>query len=201
MGKEEPDQNNLNQLPNVADKKATALFVRDNVRWMLHIANQYLRDTALAEDAVQTAFAKIFAKSDQFKGEVRIQAWMRRIVINEALMMLRKRKSLNEDNSIDPHLPEFDSLHCRLEAPWTKIPTPEELLVNEQLRQYVMTAIANLQDDFRVVLLLRDIEEYTTAEAAERLGISEANVKVRLHRARAALKILLEPLMREGRFG
>jgi len=200
VGKEEPDQNNQNQLPDVDDKKATALFVRVNVRWMLHVANQYLRDTALAEDAVQTAFAKIFAKSDQFKGQVRIQAWMRRIVVNEALMILRKRKSFKEDNSIDPLLPEFDSWHCRLAAPWTKVPTPEELIVDEQSRRLVMTAIDNLQDDYRVVLLLRDIEEHTTAEAAETLGISEANVKVRLHRARSALKVLLEPQMREGRF-
>jgi len=200
VSEDEPDQNNPNQLPNVSDKMATGEFVRDNVRWMLRVANQYLRDVALAEDAVQTAFGKIFAKSDQFKGQVRIQAWMHRIVINEALMILRKRKSLKEDSSIDQFLPEFDSLQCRLESPWTKVPTPEELLISDQSQKFVLTAVTELPDTYRVVLLLRDIEEHTTAEVAEMLEISEANVKVRLHRARAALKALLEPQMRDEKF-
>ncbi len=200
MGEDKPDQNNLNNVPDASNKEATATFVRANIRWMLQVAVHYLREFALAEDAVQNAFAKIFAKSDQFKGQVRIQAWMRRIVVNEALMILRKRKSLKENNSIDQFLPEFDRWQCRLETSWTKVPNPEELLINDQTRQFVMAAIGKLPDAYRVVLLLRDIEERTTAEVAETLGISEANVKVRLHRARAALKTLLEPQMREGRF-
>jgi len=199
--KDEPDQNSANQVPPPSDKMATAEFVRANIGWMIQVAVHYLRDLALAEDAVQNAFTKIFAKSDQFKGQVRIQAWMRRIVINEALMILRKRKSLKEDNSIDPLLPEFDRWQCRLEAAWTKAPNPEELLIDGQTRHLVTDAIDRLPDAYRVVLLLRDIEEQTTTEVAEALEITEANVKVRLHRARAALKSLLEPQMREGRFG
>lgn len=200
VGEDQPGQNKLNHVPNASDKKATAAFVRVNIRWMLQVAGRYLRDVALAEDAVQSAFVKIFAKSDQFKGQVRIQAWMRRIVVNEALMILRKRKSLKENHSIDPLLPEFDRWQCRLEPPWTHVPNPEELLITDQTRQFVMTAIGKLPDAYRVVLLLRDIEEQTTAEVAETIGISEANVKVRLHRSRAALKTLLEPQMRQGRF-
>ncbi|AKS46714.1 RNA polymerase, sigma subunit, ECF family [Octadecabacter temperatus] len=200
MGENQRNTTSSHNLPDASDKEAVAGFVRENIQWMMQVALHYLRDIPLAEDAVQIAFSKIFTKSDQFKGQVRIQAWMRSIVVNEALMILRKRKSLKEDNTIDPLLPEFDKWKCRVEMPWVNVPNPEDLLITEQTRQTVRAAIDKLSDAYRVVLLLRDIEEQTTAEVAEALEISEANVKVRLHRARAALKTLLEPQMREGRF-
>ena len=70
--------------------------------------------------------------------------------------------------------------------------------MTKETRQTVLQAISELPDSYRVTLLLRDIEERSTAEVAELLDISEANVKVRLHRARAALKSLLDPAMRNG---
>lgn len=113
-------------------------------------------------------------------------------------MALRKRRSLKEDHSIDPLLPEFDQNDCRIEARWSEMPTPEKLLMTKETRQIVLEAIDKLPDAYRVTLLLRDIEERSTTETAEALGLSEANVKVRLHRARAALKTLLEPYLRQG---
>jgi len=75
--------------------------------------------------------------------------------------------------------------------------TPETLMQRTQTNQTVLTQISKLPDNYRTVLLLRDIEELSILEAAEILKISEANVKVRVHRARSALKKLLEPLLRE----
>ena len=87
---------------------------------------------------------------------------------------------------------------CRIEPPWQQPPSPEQLLMSDQTRRAVLEAIGQLPDAYRVTLLLRDIEELSTAEVAAALEVTEANVKVRLHRARAALKSLLEPLMRKG---
>ena len=188
-------------IPEASDRIGTSEFVRAHIGWMMRTARHYLTDTALAEDAVQSAFSKVFTKGDQFQGEVNIKAWIRRIVVNEALMILRKRKSLNEDSSIDPLLPEFDSNGCRFEASWRESQCPEQVLITSQTRRLVMDAIATLPDTYRIVLLLRDIEEHSTSEVAHMLEISETNVKVRLHRARAALKVVLEPGLRDGRFG
>lgn len=113
-------------------------------------------------------------------------------------MLLRKRKPLKKEDSIDLLMPEFDDYKCRIEEPWRTIPTAEQLLLATETHGIIMDAIDQLPDDYRVVLLLRDIEEHSTAEVATKLGISNANVKTRLHRARAALKNLLEPQMREG---
>lgn len=187
-------------VPDAADQEATGAFVRAHIDWMLRLSRWYFADASLAEDAVQNAFTKIFAKSDQFEGKSSIRSWMRSIVVNEALMLLRKRRSLKEDGSIDPLLPEFDENDCRIEAPWSETPNPEQLLMTKEAREIVIEAIGKLPEAYRVTLFLRDIEERTTAEAAEALGITEANVKVRLHRARAALKTLLEPQLRQGGF-
>ena len=194
----EPTTEDHDAVPDAADQAATGTFVRTHIGWMLQVARTYLRDASLAEDVVQNAFAQIFAKGDQFEGKAGIRSWMRRIVVNEALMLLRKRRSLNEDGSIDPLLPTFDKNDCRIEAPWSVMSTPEQCLLSKEARQIVTNAIGQLPDAYRVTLLLRDIEEQTTAEVAEALDISETNVKVRLHRARAVLKTLLEPHLRRG---
>ena len=187
-------------VPDAADREATAAFVRAHIGWMLQLARTYLRDSALAEDAVQNAFAKIFTRADQFSGKSSVRSWMRRIVINEALMILRKRRSLSEEGNIERLLPEFDENDCRIEERWSATPTPEQLLMTDETRRIVAEKISELPDAYRVTLLLRDIEERTTSEVAEALGLTEVNVKVRLHCARAALKTLLEPHLRQGGF-
>ena len=173
----------------------TEVFVRQNIGWMLAVASNVLRDSMLAEDAVQNAFANIFKNLETFEERSQLKTWMHKIVVNESLMLLRKRKRLHEI-SIEEHLPEFDDLGCRIEDPWTKIETPEALMQQVQIREKVAELIDYLPDMYRIVLTLRDIEELSTAEVAELLDMSETNVKVRLHRARAALKKLLEPFMR-----
>ena len=192
----EPSRVECGIVPDADDRQATVAFVREHIGWMLGLAWTYLRDPALAEDAVQNAFTKIFTRSDQFSGGSGIRSWMRRIVINEALMLLRKRRSLQEEEGIKDLLPDFDENGCRIEEPWSTMPTPEQLLMTDETRRIVSEKIGELPDAYRVVLLLRDIEEQTTAEVAESLGLTDANVKVRLHRARAALMTLLEPCLR-----
>lgn len=110
-------------------------------------------------------------------------------------MKLRQLKQLAEQ-PIDEYLPEFDRYDCRIESPWQAISSVEEIIANEQHLAQIHTAINQLPDTYRIVLLLRNIEGYSTEEVAQVLDISESNVKVRLHRARSALKKLIEPLLR-----
>ena len=168
-------------------------LVRDNIGWMLGLAGRILDDQDLARDAVQLAFSKIHLKMDQFEGRSHPKTWMHRIVVNEALMILRRKKRANEQ-SIDHLLPSFDAHGLRIEVPSGAGGTSETILYSKQTTTIVRETIAELPHSYRVVLQLRDIEEMTTAEVAQVLEISETNVKVRLHRARSALKKLLEPM-------
>ncbi len=177
------------------DRPATEDFVRKHGPWMLSVATRIVRDTHHAEDAVQNAFAKVFDNIGGFDGRSALKTWVHRIVVNESLMLMRKANR-SRTVAIDELQPVFDNNGCRIEDRWMTMETPETLLVRSDIRAQVSGKIDLLPDNYRIILVLRDIEELTTQEVSQLLGISEANVKVRLHRARAALKRLLEPLVR-----
>ena len=177
------------------DASAQEALVRAHITYLLRVARNILRDEALAEDCVQEAFLSAFAKIDTFEGRSSIRSWLRRIAMNAALMKLRSAKRRDE-RPIEDFLPEFDRNGCRIEPPWTRLATPEEIAESNDRRALVKEKVAELPEAYRTVLVLRDFEELSTREVAETLGLSEAAVRVRLHRARAALKTLLEPLLR-----
>lgn len=170
-------------------------LVRENIGWMLALTERILRDRQLAEDSVQDAFLQALRGLDGFQGRSSLKTWLRRIAINAALSRRRQMKRLAEQ-PIDEHLPEFDRHDCRVEAPWSHLATVQEVMEREDLRRQVSAAIDALPDAYRIVLQLRDVQDCDTAEVAALLEISTGNVKVRLHRARAALKKLLEPVLR-----
>jgi RNA polymerase sigma-70 factor (ECF subfamily) len=192
-----------NDSPKITDTAKTATqselgaeeLVRDNISWMLALAERLLRDRALAEDAVQEAFVSVFRGIAAFEGRSSLKTWLHRITVNASLTQLRKIKRRAEQ-PIDELYPEFDRYECRIEEPWRHLTSLQEILENEELRSRVNDGIGALPDSYRIVLQLRDVEGYDTGEVAALLEISDANVKVRLHRARAALKKLLEPVLR-----
>lgn len=177
------------------DEQAAEALVRRHGGWMLALAFRYLHDRALAEDCVQEAFSNAFSRLAAFEHRSSLKTWLNRIVVNQALMKLRARPA-GDGADISGLQPVFDADACRIEAPWARIPTPEQIVGEARMRALVRRKIEELPEGYRNVLMLRDIEEMSTSEAAEALGLSEANVKVRLHRARAALKQLLEPMLR-----
>ena len=160
---------------------------------MLVVARQILASEDEAQDALQDAFITAFKGIGRFEGKSKLSTWLHRVVVNAALMRLRTRRRKREQ-SIEDLLPTF------LEDGHQARPTPEwnqsalAGIQRKETQAAVRACIDQLPDDYRAVLLLRDIHELDTAETAARLEISEANVKVRLHRARQALKTLLEPL-------
>jgi RNA polymerase sigma-70 factor (ECF subfamily) len=177
------------------DRATTERFVRCNLGWMLAVAKRIVVDTAIAEDVVQEAFSSVFENLDSFRGDSSLKTWIHRIVVNQALMALRKQRRRNEQ-PIDQLLPQFDDNGCRIDDPAMlsqSAETPEALLMSNDRKQQVLSSILLLPESYRIVLMLRDIEELSTSEVADATGLTEANVKVRLHRARAALKKLLSP--------
>jgi len=176
------------------DEKAETL-VREHIGWMLNLANRLLQDRSLAEDAVQDAFISAFQNLEEFEGRSSLKTWLHRITVNAALTRARQVKRLAE-KPLDELLPEFDQQECRVESPWTRLASTQEVMESESLRSRVHEQMMILPDAYRVVLQLRDIEGYDTSEVADLLELSESNVRIRLHRARAALKKLLEPILR-----
>lgn len=161
---------------------------------LLKHAEQFLRDPSEAQDCVQEVFIQAFRKINTFRGEAALATWLHRILINACLAHLRKRKT-KDTLSIDALMPEFDWAGCRTEPLGEPLLQIDELIAQQEVREAVLLKIKQLPDPYRSVLLLRDIEGYSTREASEVLMVSIATVKVRLHRARAALKKHLEPTL------
>ena len=170
-------------------------FVREHIAWMLALSERLLRDPERAKDAVQDAFVSAFNGLESFEGRSGIKTWLHRITVNASLAQLRKTRQLAEE-SIDEWLPHFDELQCRVESPWNELASLQELLEQDEVRDRVKAAIDRLPQAYRIIVQLRDIEGYNTEEVATLLELTASNVKVRLHRARAALKKLLEPMLR-----
>jgi len=176
------------------DEEAYAVVVRTLGGRMLSVARRFLHDEDLARDAVQDAFLSAFRAIHSFDGDAQISTWLHRIVVNASLMRLRTRRRKPEQ-SIEPMLPAFaeDGHHAsRPVLAWTA--SAEDALLHREARAQVRGAIADLPERYRTVLLLRDIEERSTRETAELLGITENAVKLRLHRARQALATRLQGL-------
>jgi RNA polymerase sigma-70 factor (ECF subfamily) len=175
-----------------ADEAAFADLVRREGGRMLAVARRILRSEEDARDAVQDAFLAAFRHLPEFAEEARLSTWLHRIAINAALMRLRSRKRRRED-SIEPLLPQFEADgHFSSPGPAWR-PDAEDALDGKQTASLVRACIDRLPEGHRTVLLLRDIEGLDTAETAAALGIGIDAVKMRLHRARQALRSLLEP--------
>lgn len=175
------------------DERAFELLVRCESGRLLAAARRLVRDEAAAYDCVQEAFLSAYRAIDKFEPRSSVGAWLHRITINAALMRLRKERRLAE-TSIDDLLPPFDAdgwRHDLVDVPDTD---PESELERRRIREFVRSKIDMLPEGYRTALVLRDLEGWSTREAAEALGIAEGAMKVRLHRARAALKRLIEPL-------
>jgi RNA polymerase sigma-70 factor (ECF subfamily) len=149
----------------------------------------------LAEDSVQEALIKALPAMQNFQHRSSLKTWLRRITINQTITVLRKQKRLSE-KTLDEFQPEFDNMDCRIEQKWDSFPTPEKLLERNNIRDHIEQALNSLPRSYSIIVRLRDVEGYDTKEVAVLLGLSESNVKVRLHRARSALKKILEPVLR-----
>ncbi len=158
---------------------------------MLATARRFLKNDCEAEDAVQEAFACALRSLDKFNGDALLSTWLHRIVVNAALLQLRSRRRRGEQ-SIESLLPRFDEKGKWIDERVTWTNAAETILESRESRDMVWRCIDRLPENYRSVLVLRDIEELDTDEAARCLSVSANTIKVRLHRARQALKVLIE---------
>lgn len=179
------------------DESAFDQVVRANGRRLLATARRMLRSEEEARDAVQEAFLQAFRGLGGFHGDARLSTWLGRILVNGCLVRLRTRRRRPEV-AIEDCLPRFlEDGHRADPGPgWST--SAIAALESEQTRAFVRDQIDRLPEDYRNVLLLRDIQDLDTEETAAILGISAGAAKVRLHRARQALRTLLDPHFTSG---
>jgi len=172
-------------------------LLREHGGRMLAVARRLVRDEEDARDAVQEAFVSAFRSLDRFEGASRISTWLHRIVVNTCLMRLRSRQRRPEE-PIEDLLPKFQEDGHQVNHPSVPWSEPiDVLLQRREICDLVRKSIDRLPETYRTVLVLRDIEELSTEEAARLLEVSENALKIRLHRARQALRTLLDPHLRQ----
>jgi RNA polymerase sigma-70 factor (ECF subfamily) len=157
---------------------------------LLAVARRICGNEEDARDVLQSAYLSAFRSLGGFAGSCQLSTWLHRIVVNTALMRLRSKRRKPED-SIEALLPAFqeDGHHVEQFSDWA-LPA-DRLLEREDVRRLVRQCIARLPDNYRDVLMMRDIEEQSTEDVARHLALTPNAVKVRLHRARQALSTLL----------
>ena len=187
-----PDEQALLARLRAGDEAAYDALVRTHAGRLLAVARRMLRVEEDARDALQEAFLQAFKGIERFEGGARISTWLHRIVVNACLMRLRTR-SRKPEQPIEELLPRFYEDGHRIDPgpPWRS--EGVDPVEQREVATLVRGAIDRLPEIFRNVLLLRDIEGLDTEETARLLDVKADTVKVRLHRARQALRALLEP--------
>ena len=148
---------------------------------LYRVARSILRDDAEAEDVMQDAYVRAYEHLEQFARRAPFSTWLTRIAVHEALARVRQRsrtrpiEGSEQEGEFVMNLPEpsFD---------------PEQRASTAELGHLLEEALLSVPEQFRTVIMLRDVEELSTAETADALEISEENVKIRLHRGRALLR-------------
>ena len=170
------------------DDSAFEAIVRTHSGRLLSVARRFLGNNEDAQDAVQDAFIRAYKAIHTFEARAQLHTWLHRILVNTALMKLRERRR-RPTESIEELLPTYtnDGHQAVASRDWS-----DAVLERKETAAMVRQAIAMLPDQYREVLVLRDIEEKDTAETADILDTTSNVVKVRLHRARQALRTLLD---------
>lgn len=179
------------------DDDAFEQVVRTYSGRLLAVTRRILGTEEDARDALQDAFLSAFKSLPRFEGGSLLSTWLHRIAVNAALMKLRTRRRKPEE-PIEGLLPVYQE-HGHHQETFSSWAEPVDVaMARAESRAVVRRAIDELPDSYRTVLLLRDIEELDTEETAQVLGISGNAVKIRLHRARQALRTLLAPHFRRA---
>ncbi len=173
------------------DGAAVRLIMQRHNRRLYRVARSVLDDEAEAEDVVQETYTRAFTHLDGFRGEAQLSTWLTRIALNEALGRLRQRR-------VTVGLGDIDAINDQGEARVIFLPSarldsdPEAAAARTEVRRLLERAVDDLPETFRMVFVLRDIEEMSTEETASQLGLRPETVKTRLHRARRLLRQSLD---------
>ncbi len=167
------------------DAAAVDSLVHQYSRPLFGVILNYTKNPSDAEEILQDTLLKIVRKIDTFRAESDIWPWMKRIAVNNAIMWLRKSRNAREhETQLDDSMPQF-SRDGTMSYPifgWSV--DPEEVMLNTELSAQLYDAIQSLPFEYRVPLVLRDIEGYSIKQISSLLALKEATTKTRIHRAR-----------------
>jgi RNA polymerase sigma-70 factor, ECF subfamily len=170
-----------------ADHGAFETLMRRHNGKLFRVARAILKEDGEAEDALQDAYLEAYRHIGEYRGEAQVGTWLTRIVVNQSLMRLRKRKRdhvvvpFGDPNADPPGNAEAD-------VPDEKGESPTSATLRSEIRHILERRIDELPDAFRTVFVMRDVEDMTVHETAECLSIPAATVRTRLFRARALLR-------------
>jgi RNA polymerase sigma-70 factor (ECF subfamily) len=168
------------------DDQEFSAVVEQYTDYAYNIAHRMLGNPADADDAVQDAFISAYRAKDRFRRDAAVTTWLYRIVVNAALMKIRKEKKTQRISSTPVEEMDVRDL----------TPGPESIAINTELRSKLEAAISTLSEDLRTAVVLRDVQQLSTEEAADVLSISIPAFKARLHRGRLALREQLAPYLK-----
>lgn len=171
------------------DRRALAELVKEYETTIYNFSFKICRDREKAEHTMQETFLSMVKNLRQFDGKSKLSTWLYRIVVNHCLMLARSSK---KHNYVDIENDE-ESFEERFIADWDTLPIKH--VENLELREMLDNAIQKLSPDYRMVFLLRDVEQLSTEETAEVTELSVPAVKSRLHRARSFLRNELTKVM------
>src|SRR6516165_5759976 len=189
----QPDNSERELIRRVCDGEQEAFYelVRPYERSVYFAAKSVLENEADAEEAAQEAVLKAFTHIRDFRAESKFSTWLIQITLNEARMKLRKSHRHLYESLDEPKSDEQGDYWPSDYADWREIPS--EALETKELREALLKALNALSPKYRQALICRDIQQLNIAETAKTLGISEANVRTRLLRARLQMRDALAP--------
>ena len=158
------------------------IVMRRHNQRLYRVARAILRNDGEAEDVMQDAYVRAYEHLDQFAGRAKFSTWLTRIAVHEALA--RQHRG-NRHQELEPKSEQEGDPMDRFAS---LAPDPEQQASNSEVRRLLEEAVEKLPDAYRTIFILRDVEDMSTTDTAEVLEITEENVKVRLHRARALLR-------------
>ena len=185
---EDLDDASLVERTQQGDGAAFWLIMKRHNQRLYRVAHGVLGDNAEAEDVVEEAYLRAFAHLNEFRGEARLSTWLTRIVLNEALVRRQRRRIVE--------LRSMEAIHDPADASITpgsaRAANPEAATALAEIRRLLERAVDGLPESFRIVFVMRDIEEMSIEETALHLGLRPQTVSTRLHRARRLLREALQ---------
>lgn len=169
------------------DRGLFEVLMRRHNQRLYRAARAILHDESEVEDVLQQAYLNAFAHLDRFEARAQVSTWLTRIVINEACA--RRRVS---SRTLVAHRPDNGSAPGLLDAAASSLPSPEHQAYAGELQRMIEDAVDSLPEPYRLVFMLREVEELSTSESGAALGLNDDAVKTRLHRARAMIRRVVE---------
>jgi RNA polymerase sigma-70 factor (ECF subfamily) len=179
------------------DERAYERLVTVFSPWMKRVARKYVPSAGLAEDVVQETWLAVLRELDTFQGRSSLRTWVFQILVNQAKSAGRREQRVIATDPLNQRVEGPGASGWLLMGLAAAVPQPEDLIIGEEAVRTILAAVAMLPPRDAQIIALRDIEGLSASEAAERLGISNGNQRVLLHRARVRLRALLSPCAKD----